>query len=61
MNLEKILTRNMLRFGTKNLGQAVTVLQLMEAVGDAPGTISITAPQLEILNQAKSSSTALKN
>ena len=61
MNLEKILAENMLRFGTKNLGQAVAVLtQLMEAVGDPAGPISITGPQLEILKTATNSSSALK-
>ena len=46
MNLEKILAENMLRFGTKNLGQSVAILnRLIEAAGDPAGAISITAEQ----------------
>ena len=62
MKFEKILAENMLRFGTKNLGEAVAIIKkLMEAVGDPAGTITITPEQQTILDTAIKSSTALKN
>ena len=62
MNLEKILAENMLRFGTKNLGQSVAVLyRLIEAAGDPAGAISISAEQTTILGTAAGSSMAMKN
>jgi hypothetical protein len=62
MNLEKILAENMLRFGTKNLGQSVAILnRLIEAAGDPAGAISITAEQSTILATASNTSTAFKN
>jgi len=62
MRSEKILAENMLRFGTKNLGQAAAVIRrILEAVGDEPSAITITPEQLTILKTAYGTSMAMKN
>jgi hypothetical protein len=62
MKFEKILAENMLRFGTKNLGEAVAIIsRILEAVGDPAGAISISTKQSTILQTATNTSTALKN
>lgn len=62
MRSEKILAENMLRFGTKNLGQAAAVIRrILEAVGDEPSAITITPEQLKLLTTAYGTSMAMKN
>ena len=62
MRSEKILAENMLRFGTKNLGQAVAVIRrIIEAAGDEASAITITSEQLTLLNEVFTKSMAMKN
>jgi len=64
-SLDKILAENMLRFGTKNLGETVQKLkQLVEQLGsgDAVGTgVQIPADVLAVIQKAYGSSMAMKN